>query len=50
MTGQRCYKISGGKEKFVGQLGKLLRQEGEDTITSAKFYRAVVQAVLLSVA
>ena len=34
----------------MGQLGKLLRREGEDTITSAKFYWAVVQAVLLFVA
>ena len=30
-----------------GWLGKLLRQEGADPILSAKFYRAVVQAVLL---
>ena len=30
-----------------GQLGKLLRQEGADLIILAKFYWAVVQAVLL---
>ena len=30
-----------------GQLGKLLRQEGAYTITLAKFYRVVVQSVLL---
>ena len=30
-----------------GRLGKLLRREGADPIVSAKFYRAVVQAVLL---
>ena len=29
------------------QLGKLLRREGEDPIILAKFYRAVVQGVLL---
>ena len=30
-----------------GRLGVILRWEGEDPITSASFYRAVVQAVLL---
>ena len=30
-----------------GKLGKLLRRKGADPITSAKFYRAVVQSVLL---
>ena len=29
-----------------GRLGKLLRREGAELIISAKFYRAVVQAVL----
>ena len=33
-----------------GRLGKLPRREGADPIISAKFYRAVVQAVLLFVA
>ena len=33
--------------KFWGRLGKLLRREGADPITSEKFYRAVVQAVQL---
>ena len=30
-----------------GRLGKLLRREGADTILPEKFYRAVVQAMLL---
>ena len=33
--------------KFWGRLGKLLRQEVADPIISARFYRVVVQAVLL---
>ena len=33
--------------KVWGRLGKLLRCEGADIIVSEKFYRAVVQAVLL---
>ena len=33
--------------QFWGRLGKLLRREGADPIISEKFYRTVVQAVLL---
>ena len=35
------------KRQVWGRLGKFLRQEGVDPILSEKFYRAVVQAVLL---
>ena len=34
-------------ETSLGRLGKFLRREGEDPILPAKFYRVVVQAVLL---
>ena len=33
--------------QVLGCLGKILRREGADLILSAKFYRAVVQVVLL---
>ena len=33
--------------QVLGHLSKVMRREGVDTIISAKFYRAVVQAVLI---